>query len=107
MSKVDGSDGDDGGLERDAGTTGGDPSPPLADRCPLLLRRDRGNLSVPRPRKRIDYIFCTSHFRVLEASVVAVEDCASDHLPVRCLLDWSKDEAGSGIMGTNRRAEWD
>src|SRR5690606_39995746 len=66
-----------------------------------------GTYPCLRPRKRIDYIFCSSHFRILEASVVSVEDCPSDHLPVRCLLDWSKDEAGSGIMGTNRRAERD
>lgn len=66
-----------------------------------------GTYPCHRPRKRIDYIFCTSHFRILEASVVAVEDCPSDHLPVICQLDWSKDGDGSGIMGTNRRAEWD
>ena len=66
-----------------------------------------GTYPCLRPRKRIDYIFCSSHFRILEASVVSVEDCPSDHLPVKCLLDWSKDEAGSGIMGTNRRAERD
>src|SRR5690606_8131481 len=57
-----------------------------------------GTYPCLRPRKRIDYIFCSSHFRILEASVVSVEDCPSDHLPVKCLLDWSKDEAGSGIM---------
>src|SRR5690606_25613943 len=43
---MDGSDGGDGGLECDAGTAGSDPSQPLADRCPFLLRGDRGNLSV-------------------------------------------------------------
>lgn len=64
-----------------------------------------GTYPCPRPRKRIDYIFCSSHFRILKASVAAVEDCPSDHLPVWCLLDWSKDGSGSGIMGTNRRGD--
>lgn len=66
-----------------------------------------GTYPCSYPRKRIDYIFCSPHFRILEASIVSVGDCPSDHLPVRCRLEWSKDEAGSGIMGTNRWTEWD
>jgi len=66
---------------------------------------DGGTYPCTHPRKRIDYIFCSPHFRIVEASVVPAEDCPSDHLPVRCRLDWSKVEAGSGIMGTNRRAD--
>lgn len=48
-----------------------------------------GTYPCRRPRKRIDYIFCSPHFRILEASIVPVEDCPSDHLPVQCRLDWS------------------
>lgn len=42
------------------------------------------------PRKRIDYIFCSSHFRVYDAHIVDTPDCPSDHLPVFCHLAWAE-----------------
>ncbi|PTX64887.1 endonuclease/exonuclease/phosphatase family metal-dependent hydrolase [Melghirimyces profundicolus] len=41
------------------------------------------------PRIRLDYIFCTSHFRPVKAAVVATPGCPSDHLPVVCELEWT------------------
>ncbi|MDA8352608.1 MAG: endonuclease/exonuclease/phosphatase family protein [Firmicutes bacterium] len=39
------------------------------------------------PRKRIDYIFCSSHFQIMDAKVVDHAGCPSDHLPITCRLE--------------------
>ncbi len=43
--------------------------------------------SANRPRMRLDYIFASSAFRVLETKVVSTDPSASDHLPVIATLE--------------------
>lgn len=42
-----------------------------------------------RPRSRLDYLFVSHHFRVIEAEIIMNFPNASDHLPVKATLSFS------------------
>ncbi|MGM0923077.1 MAG: endonuclease/exonuclease/phosphatase family protein [Bacillota bacterium] len=42
-----------------------------------------------RPRSRLDYLFVSHHFRVIEAEIITNFPIASDHLPLKAILSFS------------------
>ncbi|WP_169713671.1 endonuclease/exonuclease/phosphatase family protein [Paludifilum halophilum] len=62
-------------------------SPPLTDVLELMGVKE-GTYPCSAPRKRIDYIFCSHHFRIRDGWVVQTPGCPSDHRPVVCDLEW-------------------
>lgn len=49
-----------------------------------------GTYPCSKPKRRIDYIFCSHHFQVEAAWVCKTPDCPSDHLPVAGVLQWKQ-----------------